>query len=102
MGLVVILHLIACIVLILVVLLQRGKGAEMGAAFGGTTQTIFGSTGPAGFLSRLTAVFAIVFMITCLTLGYLSTHRKSTVISKTSEVRPAKPETNQKGKVDKP
>ncbi len=66
-----ILHIIVCVVLIMVVLLQTGKGAEMGAAFGGATQTVFGSSGPAGFLSKLTTAVAIIFMVTTLTLCYL-------------------------------
>ena len=64
-------HIIICVVLIMVVLLQTGKGAEMGAAFGGATQTVFGSSGPAGFLSKLTTAVAVLFMITTLTLCYL-------------------------------
>jgi preprotein translocase subunit SecG len=66
-----IIHIIVCVVLIMVVLLQTGKGAEMGAAFGGATQTVFGSSGPAGFLSKLTTAVAVIFMITTLTLCYL-------------------------------
>jgi preprotein translocase subunit SecG len=56
----------------MIVLLQTGKGAEMGAAFGGATQTVFGSSGPAGFLNKLTTAVAIFFMITSLSLCYLS------------------------------
>ncbi len=64
-------HIIICVVLIMVVLLQTGKGAEMGAAFGGSTQTVFGSSGPAGFLSKMTTAVAVLFMITTLMLCYL-------------------------------
>ena len=64
-------HVLACIALILIVLLQKGKGASMGAAFGGTSQTIFGSTGAAPFLSKLTAAAAIIFMFTSLILALL-------------------------------
>jgi preprotein translocase subunit SecG len=64
-------HIIICVVLIMVVLLQTGKGAEMGAAFGGSTQTVFGSSGPAGFLSKMTTAVAVLFMITTLSLCYL-------------------------------
>jgi len=67
-----VLHVIVCIALIMIVLLQTGKGAEMGAAFGGSTQTVFGSSGPAGFLNKLTTGVAIFFMITSLSLCYLS------------------------------
>ena len=65
-------HVLVCIVLILVVLLQSGKGADLAGAFGGSsTQTAFGSRGPASFLSKLTTVSAIVFMATCLTLSLI-------------------------------
>ena len=66
------LHVIMCIALIMIVLLQTGKGADMGAAFGGATQTVFGSSGPAGFLNKLTTAVAILFMITSLALCYFS------------------------------
>lgn len=66
------LHVVVCILLILIVLLQTGKGAEMGAAFGGSTQTVFGSSGPAGFLNKMTTAVAVLFMVTSLLLCYLS------------------------------
>src|SRR5215470_10727585 len=75
-----ILHVIVSIGLILVVLLQTGKGAEMGAVFGGSSSTIFGSSGAGNFLTRLTTGMAIVFMITSLTLGYFSGKRSSSTI----------------------
>jgi preprotein translocase subunit SecG len=68
----VVFHILACLALILIVLLQTGKGAEMGAAFGGASQTLFGGSGGATFLSKLTTGAAVVFMITCLGLTYLS------------------------------
>ena len=71
-----IVHVIACIVLILVVLLQAGKGANMGAVFGGSSQTLFGSSGPGTFLGKMTTAVAIIFMLTSLTLSY-SVSRKS-------------------------
>jgi preprotein translocase subunit SecG len=64
-----IIHLLASVTLVLVVLLQTGKGASVGAAFGGSSQTVFGSTGAATFLSKLTTVVAIVFMLTSLGLA---------------------------------
>jgi preprotein translocase subunit SecG len=73
-----IVHVIVSIGLILVVLLQTGKGADMGAVFGGSSSTIFGSSGAGNFLTRLTTAMAIVFMITSLTLGYFSGRRSST------------------------
>ena len=75
-----ILHILVCIALILIVLLQAGKGAEMGAAFGGASQTIFGSTGAMGFLSKLTTIAAIIFMATSLILAFGSSRRSSSVV----------------------
>jgi preprotein translocase subunit SecG len=68
------LHVFVCIFLVAVVLLQRGKGAEIGAVFGsGASSTVFGSRGAGNFLTKLTTGCAIVFMLTSLTLSYLST-----------------------------
>ena len=64
-------HVFVCITLILIVLLQRGKGADMGAAFGGSSQTVFGSSGAGSFLHKLTTAAAIVFMLTSLGLAFL-------------------------------
>ena len=74
-GLIVVIHLFVCAVLMAAVLLQSGKGAEMGAAFGGSSQTIFGSRGSATFMSKLTVAAAITFMITSLSLSILSRER---------------------------
>jgi preprotein translocase subunit SecG len=69
-------HVIVCIALIMIVLLQTGKGADMGAAFGGgSSQSLFGSTGASTFLSKATTVAAVVFMITSLALAYISSNR---------------------------
>ncbi|MBN1829226.1 MAG: preprotein translocase subunit SecG [Deltaproteobacteria bacterium] len=78
--LIVALHVIICIILIMVVLLQTGKGAEMGAAFGGSSQTVFGSSGPGTFLSKMTTIVAIVFMLTSLWLAYFAYHKKSSLM----------------------
>jgi preprotein translocase subunit SecG len=73
--LLIIIHIVVCIALILIVLLQTGKGADMGAAFGGgSSQTLFGSTGASTFLSKATTAAAIIFMVTSLGLAYLSGH----------------------------
>jgi len=74
------LHVIVCIILILVILLQAGKGANMGAAFGGSSQTVFGSSGPASFLGKMTTIVAILFMITSLTLSYSAVHKGKSVM----------------------
>ena len=73
-------HVVVCFALVLIVLLQAGKGAEMGAAFGGASQTLFGSSGAMGFLTKLTTVAAIVFMTTSLILAFVSTKRASSVM----------------------
>ena len=67
-----VLHVIAAITLILTVLLQAGKGAGIGAAFGGSSETVFGARGPTTFLSKLTAGVAITFMLTSFLLTYVS------------------------------
>jgi preprotein translocase subunit SecG len=78
-----IIHIIVCLMLIAIVLLQSGKGAEIGAAFGGSSQTLFGSRGAATFLSKLTTIAAVVFMITSLTLAVV-TAKGGSVLKKTS------------------
>jgi preprotein translocase subunit SecG len=66
-------HVIAAIALIGFILIQQGKGAEVGASFGsGASQTVFGSQGSGNFLTRATAVLVTIFFMTSLTLGYLS------------------------------
>lgn len=70
-------HVIMCLILIAIVLLQTGKGADMGAAFGGATQTLFGGAGPANFLNKVTTVAAIVFMLTSLSLAIISSKSDS-------------------------
>lgn len=75
-----IIHVMACIFLVLVVLLQTGKGAEMGAVFGGSSSTVFGSSGAGTFLSRLTTATAVIFMLTSLCLTYFSARRNSATV----------------------
>jgi preprotein translocase subunit SecG len=71
--LVLIVHIIVCITLILFILLQSGKGADIGAVFGGgSSQTVFGSTGASTFLSKVTIGAAVVFMVTSIILTYFS------------------------------
>ncbi|WP_373048011.1 preprotein translocase subunit SecG [Vulgatibacter sp.] len=69
-----ILHVLVCIFLVLTILLQAGKGASVGAAFGGAgSQTVFGGRGAQTFLSKLTTAAAAIFFITSLALSYAST-----------------------------
>ena len=81
--LVVILHIAVSVALILIILLQTGKGADIGAVFGGgSSQTLFGSSGPTSFLSKMTAAAAVIFMITSLFLAYFSGSRPASSIMK--------------------
>jgi preprotein translocase subunit SecG len=65
------LHVVVCVALVMIVLFQKGKGASMGAAFGGSSQTVFGSTGATSFLSKITVATAVIFMFTSLGLALL-------------------------------
>ena len=74
--LVLVLHVLSAIAIIGLVLLQHGKGADMGAAFGGgASGSLFGATGSANFLSRTTAILAAVFFVTSLALTWFSAHK---------------------------
>ncbi len=76
-------HVVVTIALIVLVLIQRGKGADMGAAFGsGASNTVFGSQGSASFLTRTTAVLATLFFVISLTLAYMT----SQLVGKQSSV----------------
>jgi preprotein translocase subunit SecG len=94
-----VIHVIVSIGLILVVLLQTGKGAEVGAVFGGSSATIFGSSGAGNFLTKLTSGMAIVFMFTSLALGYFAGRKPSATIFDdrtppvTAPATPAQPST---------
>src|SRR5512139_2567990 len=72
-------HVIVCVILVLVVLLQSGRGADLAGAFGGgATQTAFGSRGPASFLSKMTTIAAVVFMITSIALSMITFKKEAT------------------------
>jgi preprotein translocase subunit SecG len=89
--LIVILHIVVSVTMILVILLQTGKGADIGAVFGGGGgQTMFGASGPTSFLGKMTAAAAIIFMCTSLFLAYFSGGKPSSSIMKGSEI-PAMP-----------
>ena len=86
------LHVIVSLALIVIVLLQSGKGAEMGASFGsGGSQSVFGAGGGNTFMSKLTTSAAIIFMLTSLTLAYLGgkTGSSSIMPSKSAATKPA-------------
>ena len=81
MTVILVLHFMVCFVLITVVLLQRGKGADLGAALGGGgANTVFGSRGAGNFLTKLTTGSAIVFMFTSLTLAYFDSHESEVAL----------------------
>ena len=71
-----VIYLLAAVGVIGLVLIQQGKGADMGASFGaGASNTVFGASGSGNFLTRMTAVFATVFFVISLALGNMSTHK---------------------------
>jgi len=80
-------HVVVCLFLIVIVLLQHGKGAAMGAAFGGASQTVFGTEGPVPLLNKITTGAAILFMLTSVSLAYISTNMGDGSVMK--EVAPA-------------
>ncbi len=87
-------HVLVCFVLILVVLLQSGKAADLAGAFGGMgSQTAFGPRGAATVLSKATTVCAVIFMLTSLTLAIVASRRAgpTSVLEKTGKTEPAKP-----------
>jgi preprotein translocase subunit SecG len=75
--LIIVIHIIVCLFLIGIVLLQHGKGADVGASFGGSSQSLFGTEGPLPLLNKITTLAAIVFMGTSVALAYLSAHKTS-------------------------
>lgn len=75
--LLIIVHVIVCLFLIGIVLLQHGKGADIGATFGGSSQSLFGTEGPLPLLNKVTTFSAVVFMVTSLALAYISTQSGS-------------------------
>ena len=92
-----VLHVFSCLFLISLILVQHGQGANMGAAFGGASQTVFGSRGPATFLNKLTIIIAVIFLGASIYLAKIETGNKTTSIvdeatksgTTTEEVAPA-------------
>jgi preprotein translocase subunit SecG len=74
-----VIHVIACLLLIPVILIQSGKGADISASFGGSSQTVFGSSGGANFFTRLTTTLAVIFMLTSLALTTVANQSKKSV-----------------------
>ena len=85
-----VIHLIVTVAIIILVLLQQGKGSDMGAAFGGgSSQSLFGARGSANFLSRTTSILVTVFFLSSLTLAYLYTRQSESTSVTTSSVTDA-------------
>lgn len=70
-------HVAVCLFLIVIVLLQHGKGADVGATFGGSGQSVFGTEGPLPILNKITTSVAIIFMLTSVVLAYFSSSRST-------------------------
>ncbi|REH39843.1 protein translocase subunit secG [Paraperlucidibaca baekdonensis] len=94
--LVLVVHIIVAVVMIGLILLQQGKGAEMGASFGaGSSGTVFGSSGSTGFLTKLTAALALVFFVTSLGLAIYAKNQSralATSLAPNSQAIPGLPE----------
>jgi preprotein translocase subunit SecG len=84
-GILVVLHILVCLFLIVVILLQAGKGAGLSAMFGGQSDSMFGGQGAAKPLSVLTTIVAALFMVTCLSLSYMS---RSTITNSVTDTTP--------------
>ncbi len=85
-------HILVALAIIGLVLMQHGKGADMGAAFGsGASGSLFGATGSANFLSRTTGVLAAVFFTTSLSLAYVASHKPKTTGSVMQETVQSQP-----------
>ena len=100
-----IIHIFVCVVLMLVVLLQQGKGGGMGAAFGGSATQVFGGRGAGNILTRATAICAGIFMLTSVSLAYLSSSGDRALRAKVAEEesrRKVKGQKREKEKSDAP
>lgn len=86
-------HIVTCIFLILVVLLQQGKGADLSVFGGGTTQAAFGARGAATLLHKLTVTFFVLFLITTLSIGILQRNLRGASVMREVETRQVEPST---------
>ena len=75
--LITVVHVAICLFLIAIILLQHGKGADVGATFGGSGQSLFGSEGPLPLMNKITTTVAILFMLTSVTLAYFSSSKST-------------------------
>ena len=87
--LIIVIHVCVCLFLICIVLLQHGKGADIGASFGGSSQSLFGTEGPIPLLNKITTFAAIVFMGTSIALAYLSANKSTGSVMSTLKIQEA-------------
>lgn len=87
--LLIIIHVIVCLFLIGIVLLQHGKGADIGASFGGSSQSLLGTEGAVPLLNKITTLSAIVFMGTSISLAYISANQSTGSVMKDMKVEQA-------------
>jgi preprotein translocase subunit SecG len=98
---VLVVHVLAALGLVGLVLLQHGKGADMGAAFGsGSAGSLFGSSGSSNFLSRSTGVFALIFFLSSMGLSYLSFDKATTLGVMSTQGSPVSSDGNDNGSGD--
>ena len=83
-----IVHVVVCLFLVGIVLLQHGKGADIGATFGGSSQSLFGTEGPLPLLNKITTAVAVIFMLTSVTLAYISSQTSSSSVMSDVSVSP--------------
>jgi preprotein translocase subunit SecG len=93
--LLIVVHVIVCLFLICIVLLQHGKGADIGASFGSSSQSVFGAEGPVPLLNKITTLVAIVFMGTSVALAYASASKSSGSVMSDVKVEEQKVSTQQ-------
>ena len=86
-------HIVTCVLLVLVVLIQSGKGAEISASLGGSSQTVFGSSGGANFFTRFTSALAGIFMVTSLALTVLGGQARKSIFEGATTVPATAPVT---------
>jgi preprotein translocase subunit SecG len=86
-----IIHIIVCLFLVSIVLLQHGKGADIGATFGGSSESLFGTEGPVPLMNKVTTAAAIIFMATSISLAYFSAHQGTGSVMSDYQAAPAPP-----------
>ncbi|HSL41445.1 MAG TPA: preprotein translocase subunit SecG [Desulforhopalus sp.] len=99
-NLLTIVHVLVCLFLVGIVLLQHGKGADIGATFGGSSQSLFGTEGPLPLLNKITTAAAVIFMLTSVTLAYISSQASNSSVM-LDAAKPVAPVAQQVAEEDK-